>query len=97
MVFDMPPESRKMHTLDVRPLIAQGKEPFSKIMQLVADLGPGESLLLIAPFLPAPLIERLKADGFTAKPERAADGAWRTLFARQQMPKRVIASPDKSQ
>jgi uncharacterized protein (DUF2249 family) len=79
----MSSESRKVRTLDVRPLIARGEEPFPKIMKLVTDLAPGESLLLVAPFLPAPLIERLKADGFTAKPERAGDGAWRTLFVRE--------------
>jgi uncharacterized protein (DUF2249 family) len=79
----MPSDSPKIRTLDVRPLIARGEEPFPKIMKAVTGLAPGERLLLVAPFLPSPLIERLKGDGFTARPERAADGSWRTHFVRE--------------
>jgi uncharacterized protein (DUF2249 family) len=76
------PNARKIRTLDVRPLIARGEEPFQEIMSVVANLTAGESLLLVTPFLPSPLIEKLKADGFTARPERAGSGAWRTRFDR---------------
>jgi uncharacterized protein (DUF2249 family) len=74
--------ARKICTLDVRPLIARGEEPFQKIMRAVTNLSSGESLLLVTPFLPAPLIEKLKADGFTARPERAGTGEWLTRFDR---------------
>jgi hypothetical protein len=72
----------KTRTLDVRPLLARGDEPFTEIMSTVADLGPDEHLLLLTPFLPSPLIEKLRADGFEARPERARDGTWRTHFLR---------------
>ena len=75
-------DSHRIRTLDVRPLFARGEEPFEKIMQTVAELASDESLLLVTPFLPAPLIERLRAEGFTAKPERDAGGVWRTHFIR---------------
>ena len=75
-------ETRKFTTLDVRPLIARGEEPFAKIMAAIAALAPGDSLTLVSPFLPSPLIERLQADGFTARPERRGDGSWQTLFSR---------------
>ena len=78
------PDSRKTRTLDVRPLIARGEEPFQKILGTVAALQPEESLLLLSPFLPSPLIEKLRADGFEAHPERAGDGSWRTLFVREK-------------
>ena len=52
-------------------------------MSTVAGLGAQESLVLVTPFLPSPLIEKLRADGFTAKPERTAAGDWRTLFVRE--------------
>jgi uncharacterized protein (DUF2249 family) len=79
----MPPENPpRVRALDVRPLIARGEEPFPAIMAAVARLAPGESLALTTPFLPSPLIERLKGDGFRARPERRADGSWRTLFER---------------
>lgn len=79
----MPHEIHKLRTLDVRPLIARGVEPFSKIMATVAALGPGEGFVLITPFLPAPLIEKLQSDGFHVRPERRADGGWQTQFTRQ--------------
>lgn len=81
----MPPESRKFRTLDVRPLIARGEEPFTKIMALVATIAPGEGFVLLTPFLPAPLIEKLQSEGFSARPERRADGGWQTQFVRSSI------------
>lgn len=74
--------SRKTRTLDVRPLIASGEHPLQQIMEIVATLGPADELVLLTPFLPAPLIEKLGSEGFHARPERRADGAWQTRFAR---------------
>ncbi len=73
---------RKYCSLDVRPLIARGDEPFDKIMSVVAALGSDEGLALTAPWLPAPLIERMQADGFSVRTERGADGSWLTFFSR---------------
>jgi uncharacterized protein (DUF2249 family) len=75
-------DSRKIRTLDVRALMARGEEPFQKIMTTVAALAADESLMLVTPFLPAPLIEKLRSEGFAARPERAGDGTWRTHFFR---------------
>jgi len=71
---------RKFRTLDVRPLFARGEEPFKKIMETVEALGPDEGLVITAPFLPSPLIERLRGNGFQARPERRSDGACRLFF-----------------
>lgn len=78
------PDSRKTRTLDVRSLIARGEEPFQKIIATVASLKPEENLLLLTPFLPSPLIEKLRADGFSAHPLRAGDGSWQTLLVREE-------------
>ncbi|HVU34985.1 MAG TPA: DUF2249 domain-containing protein [Opitutaceae bacterium] len=78
----MPSEPRKPRLLDVRPLIARGEEPFTKIMATIAALGPGEGFVLVSPFLPSPLIEKLHAEGFQARPERRGDGSWQTHFTR---------------
>ena len=43
---------------DVRDLIRQGIEPFPEILQRVSRLKADEGLIVIAPFLPSPLIER---------------------------------------
>ena len=69
-------------TLDLRPVIARGEEPRAKVFAVVAALAPGEALVVITPFLPSPLIERLQADGFSARPERRGDGSWQTHFSR---------------
>lgn len=75
-------EPRKVRTLDTRPLIARGEEPRAAVFAAVAALAPGDSLVLVTPFLPSPLIERLQADGFSIRPERRADGSWQTHFSR---------------
>lgn len=72
-----PPKTRR---LDVRPLIARGEEPFQQIMATVGSLAPDEAFEITAPFLPSPLIERMRALGYSARPERRTDGAWRTFF-----------------
>lgn len=70
----------RIRTLDVRPVLAAGGSPFGKIMAAASELAAGESLLLITPFLPSPIIEKLQSEGFQARPERRTDGGWQTYF-----------------
>jgi uncharacterized protein (DUF2249 family) len=72
----------RFRTLDVRPLIKSGTEPFSIVRKTVDSLKSGETLLLISPFLPSPLIEILQNEGFQARPERLSDGSWQTHLSR---------------
>ena len=72
----------KFKTLDVRPLLADGGEPFGEIRKRLATLTPDAGLTIIAPFLPAPLIELLKSEGYESSCERRADGAWAVSFWR---------------
>jgi len=72
----------KFKTLDVRPAIARGDEPFGAIRARVDALTPGHGLTVIAPFLPAPLIEILKSEGFASSMEHRADGGWAVNFWR---------------
>jgi len=66
--------------LDVRPILADGGEPFGEIMATVAGLGPGQALRLIAPFKPVPLFVALQKKGFSHT-ERPLDGGdWEVLF-----------------
>ena len=74
--------SQPPRTLDVRELIAEGGEPFPAIMRALGALAADETLLLITPFLPSPLIEKLQSEGFDARPERLDDGAWQTRLTR---------------
>ena len=76
----MPPS--KPTILDVRPVIARGDEPFSLIRARVDALASNESLAVVAPFMPAPLIELLKGEGFQLTVEHRGDGAWSVLIRR---------------
>ncbi len=70
--------------LDVRPLIAKGSEPFNTIRARVDALKAGEGLTVIAPFLPAPLIEKLGSEGFRSRVQHQPDGAWAVNFWRDE-------------
>lgn len=63
-------------------MIARGEEPFKKIIATVNSLAPDEGLIVTTPFLPSPLIERMQTAGYHVRPERGADGSWRTFFWR---------------
>jgi hypothetical protein len=73
----------KFKTFDVRPHLARGEEPFPLIRARVDTIAAGEGLTVIAPFLPAPLIEMLKSEGFASTMERRADGGWAVSFWRE--------------
>jgi hypothetical protein len=68
---------------DVRDLIRQGIEPFPEILQRVEKLKPEEGLIVVAPFLPSPLIERLGGLGFASKVERGSGADWMVYFWRE--------------
>lgn len=68
---------------DVRPMLAQGIEPFPEVRKRVDALKPGTGLIVVAPFLPSPLVERLKGDGFEAKVERGSGADWIVYFWRE--------------
>lgn len=70
----------KNHRFDVRPILARGEEPFAEIRAKADALAAGDSLTIIAPFLPAPLVELLQSEGLEAKIERHHDGAWAVIF-----------------
>ncbi|HEX5490767.1 MAG TPA: DUF2249 domain-containing protein [Candidatus Udaeobacter sp.] len=75
---------RKFKTLDVRPILAKGVEPFSQIRESINALQPGEGLSVIAPFLPSPLIEKLGSEGFESRVERQVGGGWTVHFWRDK-------------
>lgn len=68
--------------LDVRPILLNGGEPFSKIMETVETLGPDEGLRLYATFKPLPLFQVLGARGFTPEAREIEGGDWEVLFHR---------------
>jgi succinylarginine dihydrolase len=68
--------------LDVREVIRNGGEPFPAIRLRVDALAPDEGLIIIAPFLPSPLIEKLNSEGFASRVERGQGADWMVYFWR---------------
>ena len=75
----MPPLDR-FKRLDVRPLLAKGVEPFPEVRRRADALKECEGLLVVAPFLPSPLIELLGSEGFASKVERGQGSDWVVYF-----------------
>lgn len=78
----MPPLN-KFKRFDVRGLLAKGIEPFPEIFAKAQALKSDEGLIVIAPFLPSPLVERLGGDGFASKVERGQGADWLVYFWRE--------------
>lgn len=78
----MPPISQ-FKRFDVRDLIRRGVEPFPEIRKRVDALKSAEGLIILAPFLPSPLIEKLSSEGFSAKTERGSGADWMVYFWRE--------------
>jgi uncharacterized protein (DUF2249 family) len=68
------------YELDVRPILRDGGEPFSAIMQAVASLAPGQGLRLLATFKPLPLFQVLGARGFEPAAREIGNGDWEVVF-----------------
>lgn len=68
--------------LDVRPDLRNGREPFSRIMEAVAELEPGVALRLRAIFEPVPLYGVLAKRGFAHETRCDGDGDWSIWFWR---------------
>jgi hypothetical protein len=77
----MPPINR-FKRFDVRDLLQRGVEPFPEIHKRVEALKPDEGLIVMAPFLPSPLIEKLAGEGFSSKVERGHGADWMVYFWR---------------
>ena len=79
----MMPPAAQFKRFDVRDLIRQGVEPFPEIRRRVSLLKADEGLIVVAPFLPSPLIERLGGEGFESKLERGTGADWLVYFWRE--------------
>ena len=79
----MPPLN-KFKRFDVREMIRGGIEPFPFIRERVDQLKNSKGLIIIAPFLPSPLIEKLSSEGFATKLERGTDADWMVYIWREE-------------
>jgi hypothetical protein len=79
----MMPPLNQFKRFDVRETIRGGIEPFPFIRERVEKLEPDEGVIIVAPFLPSPLIEKLGSEGFASKAERGTGADWLVYFWRE--------------
>ena len=72
----------RIQTLDVRPDIQAGREPYPRIMDAVEQLPAGARLRLLSPFKPAPLLRVMFTRGFTSTEKALPSGDWEITFER---------------
>jgi uncharacterized protein (DUF2249 family) len=82
-----------VETLDVRPLIAHGEDPFHVIMAKLEHLKEGAALCIEAPFDPIPLRRMLDGRGMLCHRHRLSDAHWRIFVAAPANPS--VASAGK--
>jgi len=73
-----------MKTLDVRPTLDSGTDPFKIIMQTIKALKDNETLQIINSFEPIPLIRKLKSKGYNSWTEHAKEGVVHTFFKKNK-------------
>lgn len=82
----MPPawwnSSRVVHRLDARPLIEAGEQPITRVMNELKNLKEDEIYELITPFLPAPLIDLAKKQGFRSWAQQREPNSFHTFFSK---------------
>jgi uncharacterized protein (DUF2249 family) len=66
----------------------RGENPLPRLLEAAERLGAGDELEVTAPFLPAPLIEKLRGDGFVFQVRQAGAGAWVVVFRRPDSPEK---------
>ena len=81
--MNMPPMN-KFKRFDVREMLQRGVEPFPEIHKRVGALKPDEGLIIVAPFLPSPLVEKLNGEGYSSKVERGNGADWMIYFWRAE-------------
>lgn len=82
-----------LSTLDVRDILKAGGEPFSRIMQAVEALTPGQGLRLLATFKPVPLFTVMAQRGFGHAEREIGGGDWEVIFTPSRTARAASAAP----
>jgi uncharacterized protein (DUF2249 family)/predicted HTH domain antitoxin len=67
-------EKKNIVTLDVRPILSGGEDPFDEIMKTIKGIKEEETLLIINTFEPVPLLNILQKRGYIYHTERPEPG-----------------------
>jgi len=69
-------------THDARREIEEGGHPLPRVMATLQSLQPGQAHVLITPFVPAPMLDKVKEQGFVTWSEEIGQEEIRNTFAR---------------
>ena len=82
-------------TLDVRPILESGVDPFKEIMAQLDKMQDDEQLLIINTFEPIPLLNILKDRGYEYETTRPVDGEVHTRLFKVDQKKALIKEEPK--
>ncbi len=74
--------SRVKEIYDATNDLEEGKHPLAKVMNGLKQLSAGECFLLITPFIPAPLIEKVREKGFHVRSDKTNSNSFENYFWR---------------
>jgi hypothetical protein len=69
-------------TVDIREMLNRGEQPVHEVLAGVKKLGKNEILEIIAPFVPAPLLDKTLSLGHKHWLEKKAEGEYRVYITR---------------
>lgn len=70
-------------TIDIREMLSRGEQPLHEVLSSIKVLGGGEILEIIAPFVPAPLLDKSISIGCRHWLEKRTDEEFRIYFTAQ--------------
>ncbi len=82
-------------TLDVRPILNSGVDPFKKIMEQLKEMNDKQALIIINTFEPIPLLNILKDKGYSYQTTRPTDQEVHTLLYKTSEGKPEEAKKEK--
>ncbi len=75
-------EANITERLDAREMIASGGHPLDQVLAGIQQLEPGNIFMLVSPFTPKPMIEKVRAAGDLAWSEQVGPGEFKTYYKR---------------
>lgn len=87
----------KMVILDVREELEHGGKPLTRILEVAQTIVAGQSLKLITPFEPLPLVMVLRRFGLKHRARQIGVDHWETLFAEKLPAEEVLPVRENSE
>lgn len=66
--------------IDIREMLNKGEQPVHEVIAAIKKLNPGQILEIIAPFIPAPLIDKSLSLGYKHWLEKKTETEYRVYF-----------------